>query len=70
MAEKERAREDGVEAVAVAVAVVTPNDSHVPISTCFLRHGIHVLCDKPLANRWPRPKRCARSWTNPAACSL
>ena len=46
MAEKERAREDGVE----AVAVVTPNDSHVPISTCFLRHGIHVLCDKPLAN--------------------
>ena len=46
MAERERAREDGVE----AVAVVTPNDSHVPISTCFLRHGIHVLCDKPLAN--------------------
>ena len=46
MAEKERAREDGVE----AVAVVTPNDSHVPVSTCFLRHGIHVLCDKPLAN--------------------
>ena len=46
MAEKERARKDGVE----AVAVVTPNDSHVPISTCFLRHGIHVLCDKPLAN--------------------
>ena len=46
MAETERAREDGVE----AVAVVTPNDSHVPISTCFLRHGIHVLCDKPLAN--------------------
>ncbi len=46
MVETERAREDGVE----AVAVVTPNDSHVPISTCFLRHGIHVLCDKPLAN--------------------
>ena len=46
MAERERAREDGVE----AVAVVTPNDSHVPVSTCFLRHGIHVLCDKPLAN--------------------
>ena len=45
MAEKERAREDGVE----AVAVVTPNDSHVPVSTCFLRHGIHVICDKPLA---------------------
>ena len=45
MARKERAREDGVE----AVAVVTPNDSHVPVSACFLRHGIHVICDKPLA---------------------
>ena len=45
MARRERAREDGVE----AVAVVTPNDSHVPVSTCFLRHGIHVICDKPLA---------------------
>ena len=46
MARVESAREDGIE----AVAVVTPNDSHVPISMCFLRHGIHVLCDKPLAN--------------------
>ena len=46
MARAESARGDGVE----AVAVVTPNDSHVPISTCFLQHGIHVVCDKPLAN--------------------
>ena len=46
MAETESAREDGVE----AVAVVTPNDSHVPASICFLRQGIHVICDKPLAN--------------------
>ena len=46
MAQAESAREDGVE----AVAVVTPNDSHVPISVCFLRYGIHVVCDKPLAN--------------------
>ena len=46
MTRVESAREDGIE----AVAVVTPNDSHVPISMCFLRHGIHVLCDKPLAN--------------------
>ena len=46
MARVESAREDGIE----AVAVVTPNDSHVPISMCFLRRGIHVLCDKPLAN--------------------
>ena len=46
MARSESAREDGIE----AVTVVTPNDSHVPISTCFLRRGIHVICDKPLAN--------------------
>ena len=46
MARAESARDDGIE----AVAVVTPNDSHVPISMCFLRRGIHVLCDKPLAN--------------------
>ena len=46
MAQAESAREDGIE----AVAVVTPNDSHVPISMCFLQHGIHVICDKPLAN--------------------
>ena len=46
MAQAESAREDGIE----AVAVVTPNDSHVPISICFLRHEIHVICDKPLAN--------------------
>ena len=46
MARAESAREDGIE----AVAVVTPNDSHVPASLCFLAHGIHVICDKPLAN--------------------
>lgn len=46
MARAESARGDGIE----AVAVVTPNDSHAAISTCFLRRGIHVVCDKPLAN--------------------
>jgi len=46
MARAESAREDGIE----AVAVVTPNDSHAPVSMCFLRRGIHVICDKPLAN--------------------
>ena len=45
MAHAERSRDDGIE----AVAIITPNDSHVPISTCFVRHGIHVICDKPLA---------------------
>ena len=45
MARAESARDDGIE----AVAVITPNDSHVPISTCFLQQGIHVICDKPLS---------------------
>src|SRR5256885_16081152 len=41
----EAAREDGVE----AVAIVTPNHLHAPVATAFLRAGIHVICDKPLA---------------------
>jgi predicted dehydrogenase len=45
MAAAEAAREDGVE----AVAIVTPNHLHVPVATAFLRAGIHVICDKPLA---------------------
>ena len=46
MAAAEAAREDGIE----AVAVVTPNASHHPVSKVFLEHGIHVICDKPLTD--------------------
>ena len=45
MAETEAKRPDGIE----AVVIVTPNDSHADIATIFLNHGIHVICDKPLA---------------------
>ena len=45
MAEKEAARDDGID----FVSITTPNDSHYPIAKCFLEHGIHVMCDKPLA---------------------
>ena len=45
MAEKEAAREDGIDFVTIA----TPNDTHYPIAKCFLEHGIHIVCDKPLA---------------------
>jgi len=31
------------------VVIVTPNDSHYPIARAALEHGIHVVCDKPLA---------------------
>jgi len=45
MATAEKAREGGIE----AVAIVTPNHVHVPASIAFLKAGIHVICDKPLA---------------------
>lgn len=44
MAEKEAAREDGIE----FVVVVTPNSSHFEICKAFLNAGIHVACDKPV----------------------
>ena len=45
MAEAEAARPDGVD----AVAIVTPNHLHASVATAFLRAGIPVICDKPLA---------------------
>ena len=45
MAEAEAAREDGID----FVSITTPNDTHYPIAKCFLEHGIHIMCDKPLA---------------------
>ncbi|MBB93769.1 MAG: oxidoreductase [Rhodobacteraceae bacterium] len=45
MAEAEAARPDGID----AVAIVTPNHMHGPPAVAFLKAGIHVICDKPLA---------------------
>ena len=44
MAEAERARSDGIE----AVVICTPNHVHAGPATAFLNAGIHVICDKPL----------------------
>ena len=44
MAEKEAARDDGVD----AVAIVTPNHVHHAAAKAFLEAGIHVICDKPM----------------------
>ncbi|MGH6900667.1 MAG: Gfo/Idh/MocA family protein [Geminicoccaceae bacterium] len=44
MAEKEAARDDGID----AVAIVTPNHVHHPAAKAFLEAGIHVICDKPM----------------------
>ncbi|WP_163266086.1 Gfo/Idh/MocA family protein [Chelativorans alearense] len=46
MAQKEAAREDGIE----AVSIVTPNHMHYPAAKVFLEAGIHVICDKPLTS--------------------
>ena len=44
MAEREAARADGID----AVAVVTPNHLHHAAARAFIDRGIHVICDKPL----------------------
>lgn len=44
MAQREAARKDGID----AVAIVTPNHVHAPVALAFMQQGIHVICDKPL----------------------
>ena len=39
----EREKPDGV-------SVVTPDKSHAPMTLLALRHGVHVMCEKPLAD--------------------
>jgi predicted dehydrogenase len=45
MAKAEAKRADGIE----VVSIVTPNHVHVPAAMAFIKAGIHVICDKPLA---------------------
>lgn len=45
MAEAESKREDGIDFVVIA----TSNNTHYAIAKCFLEHGIHVSCDKPVS---------------------
>ena len=53
MAKAESGRDDGIE----AVAIVTPNHLHVPVAEAFLKAGIHVICDKPLATSAKEARR-------------
>jgi len=55
MARAEAKRPDGIE----AVAIVTPNNVHVPAAMAFLKAGIHVICDKPLAMTLAEAKKLA-----------
>lgn len=45
IAAREARRPDGVE----AVVIVTPNHLHYPVAKAFLKAGVDVICDKPLA---------------------
>ena len=44
MAENERKRDDGVE----AVGIMTPSGDHCSIAEPFINNNVHVICDKPL----------------------
>ncbi len=46
MAIREARLKNGIE----AVAIVTPNHVHLAAAKEFLKRGIHVICDKPLAS--------------------
>ena len=46
MAEEEAGLDDGIDFVIIA----TPNHLHAPVAVAFLEAGIHVACDKPLAD--------------------
>jgi len=46
MLDKESAREDGVD----VVAIMTPNDSHYEYAMYALERGFDVICDKPMTN--------------------
>ena len=47
MAEREAARPDCIE----VVAIVTPNHLHFAPAQAFLARSIHVICDKPVTHR-------------------
>src|SRR3712207_5278231 len=55
MAERESAREDGID----AVSIVTPNHAHAQAAEAFLKAGIHVICDKPLTTTVEEAERLA-----------
>lgn len=57
MARGEARRADGIE----AVAIVTPNHLHAAPARAFMRRGIHVICDKPLAATLVEARALARA---------
>ncbi|MGD2166811.1 MAG: Gfo/Idh/MocA family oxidoreductase [Gammaproteobacteria bacterium] len=56
MAKREARLKRGIE----AVAVVTPNHLHYPVTREFLKRGIHVICDKPMTATMGDAKKLLR----------
>ena len=42
-----------------AIIISTPNDTHYPITMKALEHGLHVLCEKPIALNYADAQRMA-----------
>ena len=42
-----------------AVVVATPNNTHYPITMKALEHGLHVLCEKPIAMTYAQAREMA-----------
>lgn len=57
-ADMARAEADRAEGIDFAI-VATPNHLHAPVASAFLEAGIHVICDKPLADSLPRAEDIA-----------
>jgi predicted dehydrogenase len=56
MLDGERARSDGID----AVAIMTPNDTHYPYSAAALDAGLDVVCDKPVTHDFAQACDLAR----------
>jgi predicted dehydrogenase len=57
MAREEAALDDGIDFVIIA----TPNNLHAPVAIAFLDAGIHVVCDKPLADKLEQANAIAQA---------
>ena len=55
MARAEASLAEGIDFAIVA----TPNHLHAPVASAFLKAGIHVICDKPLADSLPHAEDIA-----------
>lgn len=62
MAEQERKRSDGID----AVAIVTPNHLHAPVARAFMENGIDIISDKPLTAGLDEVPGLISAWQNSA----